>query len=205
MFTGLEGALESFFEPFLSGSQWFYPLLFVLVALDALLPPLPSEILAMGTGPMVAAGLLNPVVAVTICAGACFLGDTILYVLFKHGGRFLTRYGWGRWLHKNMSVLVLRLGTSGTYASLLGMRFLPGGRSASMAAAGISRITWSVFAPLAGTGAVLWAIWMMTLGHFSAQITGFPIWASTIVGMIFGTLVGILLAGALAIYRRQRG
>lgn len=205
MLTGLEGALENFLEPLMSGGPWFYPLLFILVALDALIPPLPSEVLAMGTGPLVAAGLLNPVIAVIVCAGACFVGDSALYVLFKHGGRFLSRYRWGRWLHKNMSVLMLKLGTSGTYASLLGMRFLPGGRSASMAAAGISRITWRVFAPLAGTGAVLWAIWMMVLGHFSAQLTGFPIWASTLVGMIFGTLIGILLAGVLAIYRRQRG
>jgi membrane protein DedA with SNARE-associated domain len=205
MFSGLEATLEAILESFMAGGDWFYPLLFTFVSLDALIPPLPSEVLAMGTGSMVAQGLLNPVAAVAVSAGACFTGDVALYLLFKHGGRYLSRFGWGRWLHRTMTRLMLKLGTGGTYASLLGMRFLPGGRSASMAAAGISRISWRVFAPLAATGAVLWAIWMMALGNFTANVTGFPIWASTLVGMIFGTLVGILLAGALAIYRRRRG
>ena len=203
--AGMGSALGDLLDSLLAGGDFFYPVLFVLVALDALVPPIPSEVLAMGTGPMTAAGLLNPVAAVAVTAGACFTGDVALYALFKHGGRFLARYRWGRWLHRNMTRLVLKLGTGGTYASLLGMRFLPGGRSASMAAAGISRITWRVFAPLAAAGAVLWAIWMLLLGRLSASVTGFPVWASTIVGMIFGTLVGIVLAGALAMYRRRRG
>lgn len=205
MFADMGAAFEAILESFMSGGEWFYPVLFTFVTLDALLPPLPSEVLAMGIGPLVAEGRLNPVAALAVCAGACFTGDVALYALFKSGGRFMARFRWGRWLHRTMTSLALRLGTGGTYASLLGMRFLPGGRSASMAAAGITRITWRVFLPVAAAGAVLWASWMMVLGRVTAGVTGFPPWLSTIVGMIFGTLVGIGLAGALAIYRRRRG
>jgi membrane protein DedA with SNARE-associated domain len=118
---------------------WYYPLTLVLVALDAVLPPVPSELLVLGAGPLSAQGSVDPVAAVLV------------------------------------------------------------------AAAGVANIPWGPFLALSGAGAVLWSTWMVALGYVTGNTTGLPPWTSAVVGMGLGTLVGLVLAGGMAIRARRKG
>lgn len=186
--------------------SWYYPAMLVLVALDAPLPPVPSELLVLGAGPLAAGGVLHPAGAVLAAAAGSWLGDVCLYLAFRHGlNRWIDRFRWGRWLHGNIVRLMNRAGREATYAGLVGLRFLSGGRTASMAAAGVARVPLGPFLSLAGLGSLLWSGWMVGLGYATGTATGLPAWASAIVGMAFGTLVALVLAGAMAIQSRRKG
>ncbi|GHD00545.1 DedA family protein [Zhihengliuella salsuginis] len=183
----------------------YYLITLFLVALDAPFPPVPSELLVLGSGPMVAAGHLNPVLAWLAAAAGCWLGDMGLYWVFRRGlTQWLDRFRWGRWVHRNTVALMNRVGRETTYASLLGIRFVTGGRTASVAAAGIAGVPPGVFAALAGLGAALWAAWMMLLGYFTQALTGWPTWSATLLSMGLGALIGAGLAAFLAWTKRRR-
>jgi membrane-associated protein len=185
---------------------WYYPLMLVLVAFDALLPPVPSELLVLGAGPLAAQGSLHPVAAVLAAAAGCWVGDIALYLIFRNGlARWFDRFGWGRWGHRNIIRLLGKAGRETTYAGLIGARFLSGGRTASVAAAGVANIPWGPFLALSGAGAVLWSTWMVALGYVTGNTTGLPPWISAVIGMGLGTLVGLVLAGGMAIRTRRKG
>lgn len=186
--------------------SWYYPLTFVLVALDALLPPLPSELLVLGAGPLAAEGHLILPAAALVAAAGCWVGDIALYLVFRHGlTRWFDRFAWGRWIHRNTIRLVNRVGRETTYAGLVGVRFVSGGRTASVAAAGIAGVPLAPFLVLSGVGAALWAVWMVSLGYATGTATGLPSWASAMIGMALGTLVGVVLAGLMALHSRSKG
>ena len=77
-------------------------------------------------------------------------------------------------------------------------------RPASMAAAGIASLPWRPFLVLSGGGALLWAVYMVGLGWVTGSATGLPTWASAAVGMVLGTLAGLVIAGVIAVRRRSR-
>ncbi|RZU60511.1 DedA family protein [Zhihengliuella halotolerans] len=182
----------------------YYLITAFLVAFDAPFPPVPSELFVLGSGPMVAAGHLNPVFAWVAAAGGCWLGDMGLYWVFRRGlTTWLERFRWGRWVHRNTVALMNRVGRETTYASLLGLRFVSGGRTASVAAAGLAGVTPGTFAALAGLGAGLWAAWMMLLGYLTQTLTGWPTWSATLLSMGLGALLGLALAAVLARSKRR--
>ena len=45
---------------------------------------------------------------------------------------------------------------------------------------------------------------MVGLGWLTGRATGLPWWASAVVGMVFGTLAGLMIAGIMAHRRRGR-
>ncbi|MFB0834972.1 DedA family protein [Arthrobacter halodurans] len=185
---------------------WYYPLTILLVALDAPFPPLPSELLVLGAGPLAADGLLSPAGVVLAAAAGCWIGDVGLYLVFRHGlTSWFDRFAWGRRAHRGIVTLMNRMGRDGTYAGLVGVRFLSGGRTASVAAAGLAGVPLGPFLGLAGLGAVLWALWMVSLGYLTGSATGLPTWASALMGMALGTLVGVVLAAGLALRTRGKG
>lgn len=185
---------------------WYYPLMLLLVALDAPVPPTPSEFFVIGAGALAARGLLSLPLAVLAAALGCWLGDIGLYLMFRHGlAAWLHRFRWGRRVRAGILRLLNKAGKSPTYAGLVAVRFISGGRTASMAAAGIAAVPLRPFLALSGAGAVLWSLWMVALGYVTGTTTGLPAWATSLLGMALGTLVGLGTAGYLAYKRRLEG
>lgn len=183
---------------------WFHPLTFVLVALDAPIPPVPSEVLVIGSGSLAAAGRTSlPASALTAWLG-CWLGDVGLYALFRHRlAAVLDRWRWGRAVHGGIRRLLAKAGPAQSLAGLFVLRFVSGGRTASMAAAGVAGVRWRPFLWLSGTGSLTWSGYMVGLGWITGSATGLPWWASAAVGVVFGTLLGVAVAAVVA--RRRRG
>ncbi|GAB3543208.1 hypothetical protein GCM10027403_37050 [Arthrobacter tecti] len=188
-------------------AEWsvlIHPVTLLVVIADVFAPVMPSEFLVIASGSMASEGsVLLPVSLLTAALGS-WLGDLILFLLFRNRlTHWLDRFRWGRAVHRGIRTAVDKAGKSPTYAGLVALRFLPGGRTAGVAAAGIANVPLRPFLAFAAVGGVLWSFWLVGLGYISDVTTGFPMWASALLGMGVGTLVGLIIAAFFALKQRR--
>lgn len=185
--------------------QWlYYPMTLVLVIADAPVPASPSEVLVIGGGTLLAHGeLLLPLVVLTAFAGS-FGGDALLFLLFRGGlNSWLSRRRWGRLVDRGVTAALQKAGESSTYAAIVAARFIPGGRTASVAAAGLADVPLKPFLVSSASGSAIWAAWMTGLGLASGLATDLPLWANVVLGALVGILVGMVLAAVIRFRRRS--
>lgn len=178
---------------------WIIP----VVLGDAIFPPIPSEMVVITGGALSADGRANVLLVAALAALASWLGDMVVFQLFKRRlSHVLDRWRWGRKVHHGIHQAIARAGRSSTYGTIIGARFIPGGRLATSAAAGIANVSVRGFSLCAGLGAVLWASWLVGLGYFTGSATGLPFWASSLIGVGVGLVIG---AAVGVIVTRRRG
>jgi membrane-associated protein len=178
---------------------WIIP----VVLGDAIFPPIPSEMVVITGGALSADGRANVLLVAALAALASWLGDMVVFQLFKRRlSHVLDRWRWGRTVHHGIHQAIARAGRSSTYGTIIGARFIPGGRLATSAAAGIADVSVRGFSLCAGLGAVLWASWLVGLGYFTGSATGLPFWASSLIGVGVGLVIG---AAVGVIVTRRRG
>ncbi|WP_458116317.1 DedA family protein [Arthrobacter sp. D2-10] len=185
-------------------SLMIHPVTLLVVVADVFAPIMPSEFLVIASGSLASEGsVLLPVSLLTAATGS-LLGDLALYLLFRRKlTHWLDRFRWGRAVHRGIRGAVEKAGKSPTYAGLVALRFLPGGRTAGIAAAGIAELPLRPFLGFAALGGILWSVWLVGLGYISDATTGFPMWASALLGMGVGTLVGLIIAAFFALKQRR--
>ena len=105
-------------------------------------------------------------------------------------------------IHHGIHEAIAKAGRSSAYGTIIGARFIPGGRLATSAAAGIADVSTRGFSLCAGLGAVLWATWLVGLGYFTGSATGLPFWASSLIGVAVGLAIGAVVG---LIVTRRRG
>ncbi|WP_427173521.1 DedA family protein [Arthrobacter sp. 92] len=178
---------------------WIIPTVFG----DALFPPIPSEMLVITGGALSADGRANAFLIGVLAAIASWLGDLVVFQLFKRRlSHVLDRWGWGRKFHRGIHAAIAKAGRSSTYGGIIGIRFVPGGRLAMSAAAGIANVATPAFSFCAALGGVLWATWLVGLGYFTGSATKLPFWASSLIGVGVGLVIGAVLG---MIVTRRRG
>jgi membrane-associated protein len=178
---------------------WIIP----MVVGDAIFPPIPSEMLVIAGGALAAEDRVNLWLVGLMAASASWLGDMIVFQLFKRRlGHVLDRWAWGRKIHQGIHRAIARAGRSSTYGAIIGARFIPGGRLAASAASGIAEVSSRGFSLCAGLGGVLWATWQAGLGYFAGSTTKLPFWASSLIGVGVGLLIGVVVG---VIVTRRRG
>jgi membrane-associated protein len=185
--------------------QWlYYPMTLLLVILDAPFPASPSEVVVIGGGTLLAHGeLVLPLVVLTAFAGS-FAGDALLFLLFRGGiNTWLNRYRWGRLVDRGVTTALRKAGESSTYAAIVAARFIPGGRTASVAAAGLADVRLKPFLFSSAAGSAVWAAWMTALGMATGLATDLPMWANVALGTLAGILIGVVLAAVLRFRRRS--
>ncbi|WP_211880963.1 DedA family protein [Pseudarthrobacter albicanus] len=170
---------------------------------DAIFPPIPSEMLVITGGALSAEGRANAFLVVALAALASWLGDLLVFQLFKRRlSHVLDRWKWGRVFHAAVHRAIARAGRSSTYGAIIGVRFIPGGRLATTAAAGIANVSTRGFSLCAALGGTLWAVWSVALGYFTGSATGLPFWASSLIGVGVGLVIGAVVG---VIVTRRRG
>jgi membrane-associated protein len=178
---------------------WILP----VVLGDAIFPPVPSEMLVITGGALSAEGRANAFLVVLLAALASWLGDLLVFQLFKRRlSHVLDRWKWGRAFHAAVHRAIGRAGRSSTYGAIIGVRFIPGGRLATTAAAGIANVSTRGFSLCAAIGGTLWAIWSVGLGYFTGSATRLPFWASSLIGVGAGLVIGVVVG---VIVTRRRG
>jgi membrane protein DedA with SNARE-associated domain len=177
---------------------WIIP----VVLGDAIFPPIPSEMVVITAGALSADGRANVFLVGALSAVASWLGDMVVFQLFKRRlSHVLDRWRWGRRVHTGIHAAIAKAGRSSTYGTIIGARFIPGGRLATSAAAGIADVSVRGFSLCAGLGAILWACWLVGLGYFTGSTTKLPFWASSLIGVVLGLVIGVVV-GIIATRRR---
>jgi membrane protein DedA with SNARE-associated domain len=172
------------------------PVLALLVTLDGPFPVVPSEPLLM-TASAVAVGRHDvPMVAGLLLAAliGSVLGDHLLFGAGRSSRRLAAPgNAWvARWVRHNVE--------HRPAVTIVGARFLPGGRLVSTTAAGRYGLEWRRFLPCSLASSALWACYMMGVGLLLGPLTG----GDPLRGLLAGVAMAGLSAGAFVLIDRLR-
>ena len=152
-----------------SSSPWFYLIIFVIAALDSVLPIVPSETLVIIGG--VSAGLGNlwiPLVIMVAASGA-FIGDNMSYLIGREASDWVirrqTRTDKGA---ARMAKIVEQVHERGGLL-LITARFIPGGRTALTLSCGVTKQPRRWFIGWAAVAAVIWGNYAALLGFIGGK------------------------------------
>jgi membrane-associated protein len=135
----------------MTDAGWLLPALFGLVALDALVPVLPSGTGVMLAGVLAASDRVGVVAVLLMAAAGAYCGDNLVYALGRRWGR---RLAGGRW----RGYTWIRHGLQTRPASvIIPGRFVPGARFGVMLCAGAFGCPPARFRRLSAAAALVWA------------------------------------------------
>jgi membrane-associated protein len=175
-----------------------YLLVVGIVALDATFPAIPSDAAVVSAGALAAAGHLSLGWAVAAVVAGAMAGDHLVYALARHKlPGILERSRLGRRIRRNADRAYGRMEGVSTVALAMG-RFIPFGRTAASATAGLVGVPALRYLWISLLGAGTWAAWMVGLGFFTGHLTGGPLW----IQVLLAVSVGFVVAAGLAFLQR---
>lgn len=185
----------------LADAGWLLPALFGLVALDALVPVLPSGTSVMLAGVLSASGRVDVVAVLLVAAlGAC-CGDNLVYTLGRHwarsvsldrgGARRRRTYAWIRHGLRDRPATVIIPG-----------RFVPGVRFGVMLCAGAVGCPPRLFRRLSAGAALVWATTTTLSGYVGGAAFGRQPLLALALAFLVGSAVVVLVD---AVGKRLRG
>jgi len=151
-------------------AQLGYAEIFLLMALESSLFPVPSELVMIPAGYLAAKGQLNPVLAVAAGGLGSLLGASANYALGRYAGRaFLLRYGKyflvNERKYHEAEALFLKNAVMATFVG----RLLPVIRHLISLPAGVFGMRLPAFALVTTLGATLWCAILVALGYFLGE------------------------------------
>lgn len=202
----LLAAMESFLLD-MAASPLVLPVVMLLCAGDAFLPPVPSEtvLVALAAARAPTSGLFA-LVLIPVAAAGAWLGDAAVYWLGRGIG--VSRWRWMRHPKTARSVQFARdaLQRRGILL-IMTARFIPVGRVAVNLTAGATSYPWRRFASASGCAALVWAAYTVGIGAlFGHWLGGQPLLA-TLLGIATAILIGVLadrLVNVLVMRRVER-
>lgn len=171
----------------------FFPLVSFLVAIDSLIPLIPSETVLNLAGAWSGARGQPDLVQVFIWAViGGVIGDNICYFAGSKMIRFVDRLSpdsaGGKavgWVRKNMR---RRAG-----ATIIAARFIPWGRWVTTIILGSVRYPWFMFVFFDTIGVMVWAVQCILIGYLGGLLfQQFPL-VGLIVGVVLGSVLGLLI------------
>ena len=186
---------------FVSGSPWTYGALFLVAALDVLVPLLPSEASVITAGVLAASGdLFLPLVIVTAALGA-ILGDNASYGLGRFAGPWVVRRFFSGTRQKRIDWARRSLDERGGYLIVIG-RFIPGGRTAITFTAGLLDMRWRRFLSFDIAAGFIWAGYAAALGYFGGKTFEEDPWKGLV--LAFAIAFGVAAAVETVRWVRRR-
>ncbi|HJS70682.1 MAG TPA: DedA family protein [Gaiellaceae bacterium] len=181
---------------YVSGSPWTYAFLFVIAALDVIIPLVPSETSVILAGVLASTGDLHLVLVILFAAAGAIVGDNTAYWIGrKVGHRIVDRWFKGErrkqvdWAHKQVE-------ERGGYLILIG-RFIPGGRTAVTLSCGMLEMPWRRFIAWDVAAGLVWATYAAMLGY----VGGRTFEENPFKGFILAFVVALGIAGVIEAYR----
>lgn len=169
---------------------WLLPALFGLVALDALLPVLPSGTGVMLAGVLSASGRVSVVAVLLVAAAAAWCGDNIVYTLGRRWGRRLPDGRWRayEWIRRGLHTRPASVIVPG--------RFVPGVRFGVMLCAGAAGCPGRLFRRLSSGAALVWAATTTLSGYLGGAAFGRQPLLALATGFAAGAVVMIAVETA---------
>jgi membrane-associated protein len=179
-------------------SPWIYPTLFGFCAADAVFPAVPSETAVMAAAVFGLSGVTNLPLVLAVAAAGAFVGDHVTYAIGRGtlGTRLLRR---SRHLSKAVDIARRRLDERGG-TMIIASRFIPGGRTAVNLACGSTHYPLARFSKAAAVAAVAWALYTGAI----AIVAGTAFAANPLLGVLFGTGMGLAITGVMELVRYLR-
>ncbi len=184
---------------YVSGSPWTYLFLFVIAALDAVIPLVPSETSVILAGVLASTGDLVLVLVILFAAAGAIAGDNLSYWIGrKVGHRIVDRFFKGErrkqvdWAHRQVE-------QRGGYLIIIG-RFIPGGRTAVTFSCGMLEMRWRRFLAFDVVAGLVWATYATMLGY----VGGRTFEENPFKGFLLAFVVALGIAGAIEAYRWLR-
>jgi membrane protein DedA with SNARE-associated domain len=181
---------------FVSGSPWTYLFLFVICALDAIIPIVPSETSVILAGVLASTGDLNLVLVIVVAAAGAVTGDNCSYWIGRTAGhRFVERFFKGErrkqvdWAHRQVE-------QRGGYLIVIG-RFIPGGRIVVTLSCGMLEMAWRRFITFDVVAGLVWATYAAMLGYLGGRTFE----ENPLKGFILAFVVALAVAGVIEAYR----
>ena len=176
-----------------------YLIAFVIPALDAIFPVLPSETAVIALG-VATAGSADPRIALLVgCAAAgAFIGDNLCYLLGRRFGpavqrRFFTSPKGMRaraWAERSLDRFGPQL--------IVVCRFIPGGRTAVTLTCGLTGYPRRRFVPATAVAAVIWALYAFFIGRLGGRVFEDNPWA----GLVIAFGASVVISAAIEVTRR---
>ena len=189
-----------FLTHLITGSPASYLVVAGIVALDSIFPLVPGETAAITGGVLAANGdLLIPVVLLAVWIGG-IVGDNAGYGLGRGLGAPLRRRVFGS--EKSLRRLAwaeVQLEQRGG-PIIVAARFVPGGRTATMFAAGSLEMPWTRFIVADAVAAGAWALYAVGLGFLGGETFQHSVWKP--LAIAFAVAVLVTVVGE--VYRRTR-
>jgi membrane-associated protein len=190
----------------LLSTPWSYAVILGIAALDAVVPVVPSETLAITGGVLAGLGDLSLGTVIAAAAIGAFVGDSSAYLIGRRLGRpARERLFRGGRSQRALAWAEKQLAERGPYLILIA-RFVPGGRTATTFTAGVTRFRAVVFFPIAALAAVAWASYAVLLGYYGGRVfEDRPLLALAVaLGIAFGVTAVVELTRKLRGRRRRR-
>ncbi|GIE79483.1 hypothetical protein Aph02nite_54330 [Actinoplanes philippinensis] len=183
----------------LATPAWAYLALFALLAVDALVPVVPTQAVMITSGALTVYGDLDLALVITVGALGMFAGDGIAFVLGRSTGsrlsvlaaRFTPPLGEPESRTRRAAERFTRgLRRPGPLVVLL-CRFVPGGRMASGYNAGRTGYPIRSFVGYDGAAALTWAAYGGLVGHLGGTAITQSAWRlfalAAVAALVFGT------------------
>ena len=167
-----------------------YLIAFLLPALDAVFPAVPSETAVIALG-VATAGSADPRIAllVAVAAAGAFVGDNLSYLLGRRFGPAVQRRFFASekgmkaraWAERSLDRFGLPL--------IVVCRFIPGGRTAVTLTCGLTGYPRRRFAAATAVAATVWALYAFFIGRIGGRAFEDNPWAGLVVA--FGASIAI--------------
>lgn len=143
-----------------------YPGIFVLMTIEGIITPIPSELIIPFAGYLAAEGEMNLVLVIAVGTAGAAIGNTVAYYVgYRVGRPLIERYGKYIWLDERDLGLAERwFAKYGDIGILLG-HAIPGVRSFISFPAGIGKMRVKRFVLFSTIGALIWTTVLALAGY----------------------------------------
>jgi len=144
-----------------------YPGILILMAIEGVLTPIPSELIIPFAGYLAAEGELNIILVVVVGTAGAAIGNTVAYFIgYRVGRPLIQRFGRFIWLdERDLKLAENWFAKYGDVGILLG-HAVPGIRSFISFPAGIGRMRLGRFVVFSTVGALIWTSVLAVAGYF---------------------------------------
>lgn len=187
-----------------AASPWLLLVMFVVAAVDAVFPPVPSEtVLVAGAAAVAASGDWATVAALCLAAAlGAMLGDNLAYALGRAIGtrraRWMRRPRIAAAFDHAQHALAHRAATL-----IIGARYIPVGRVAVNISAGALGYPWRRFAPISLIAGVTWAVYGAAIGILAGSWLAEQPFLAAVLGVVVAVIVGVVVDRIGAARRRR--
>ena len=182
-----------------------YLIAFVLPALDAVVPVVPSETAVIALG-VATAGSTDPRIAllVTCAAVGAFVGDNISYLLGRRFGPAVQRRFFAKpkgqatrdWAERSLQRYGMQL--------IIVCRFIPGGRTAVTLCCGLTGYARGRFMVATAIAAVIWANYAFWIGRLGGKAFEDKQWLGLIIAFGITLVISGVIEGVRRLAARRR-